>query len=152
MATLGTFTAGQVLTAAELNAIGTWTSFTPVWTNLTVGNGTVVAYYCEINDIVFVWGAITFGSTTSISGSVSINHPVGTRISGTDNPYNGVTQFVDAGTNVYVGHVIVFTTTANFRVMNVGGTYMTVSTLSATVPFTWTTSDQLNFTYWYHKA
>lgn len=29
MATLGTFSAGQVLTAAELNDIGTWTTYTP---------------------------------------------------------------------------------------------------------------------------
>jgi len=152
MATLGTFVSGQVLTAAELNDIGTWTDFTPVWTNLTVGNGTVTARYCQINDIVFVVGGITFGSTTSISGSVSINHPVGSRAAGVDHPYNGVTQFVDAGTTVFIGHPIVFSTTANFRVLNAASTYAQIAVLSSTIPFTWTTNDQITFTYWYQKA
>ena len=36
------------------NAIGTWTSFTPTWTNLTVGNGTYDwSLYSRVNDIVF---------------------------------------------------------------------------------------------------
>jgi hypothetical protein len=32
MATFGTFTAGQVLTAAELNTAGEWQAYTPTWT------------------------------------------------------------------------------------------------------------------------
>ena len=52
MATFGTFASGQVLTAAELNAAGTWTSFTPSWVNLTPGNGVVSAAYSQFNKIL----------------------------------------------------------------------------------------------------
>ena len=47
------FDSGDVLTAANLNAIGDWTAWTPTWTNLTIGNGTVTAVYAEVNEIVF---------------------------------------------------------------------------------------------------
>jgi hypothetical protein len=65
MATFGTFASGQVLTAAELNAAGAWTSFTPSWVNLTPGNGVVSAAYSQFNKILFVRVKLTWGTTTS---------------------------------------------------------------------------------------
>jgi hypothetical protein len=76
MTALGDFSSGDVLTAADLNVIGTWTAFTPSWTNLTVGDATQSAQYSVINEICHVHGFIDFGSTTTITGSVYFAAPV----------------------------------------------------------------------------
>jgi hypothetical protein len=50
---LGDFTAGQVLTAADLNDIAVWTDYTPTFAaGVTVGNGTWVAGYAIVNEIL----------------------------------------------------------------------------------------------------
>jgi hypothetical protein len=75
---LGDFTAGQVLTAADLNDIAVWTDYTPTFAaGVTVGNGTWVAGYAIVNEILFWQGTFTLGSTSAITGSVSINTPTG---------------------------------------------------------------------------
>ena len=56
--------------------IGAWTTFSPTWTNLTVGNGTVVARYARVNNIVQFWIRVAFGTTSSIGGVVSVTIPV----------------------------------------------------------------------------
>jgi hypothetical protein len=70
MATLGTFVSGQVLTAAELNDIGTWTDYTPTVTFFS-GSGLAytinVARYCEINKLIFVNFDITITAGTSLT-------------------------------------------------------------------------------------
>ena len=152
MATLGTFTAGQVLTAAELNAIGTWTAFTPTWTNLTVGDGTLVAEYCAVNELVFWRVLLSFGSTTSISGSVAIDYPVPA-----DNSFlgsvGGQVYFDDQSGADYFGTLYRnSTTTANVRVFTVGATYVACSAITATVPFTWANGDDLVIEDWYKPA
>jgi len=76
MATLGTFVSGQVLTAAELNAIGTWTSYTPTYTGLTIVNGTVVARWMECNKMVSFYWRYTVGSSDSVPGPHTISLPV----------------------------------------------------------------------------
>lgn len=79
MATLGTFTAGQVLTAAELNAIGTWTAYTPeiTATGFSIGNATTYGYYTVVNDIVNWRFGVNFGTTTSFgSGRYNFTLPV----------------------------------------------------------------------------
>ena len=48
------FTAGQVLTAAQMNGIGEATiAYTPTISNGTLGNGTMSAYYSRVNKLVF---------------------------------------------------------------------------------------------------
>jgi hypothetical protein len=75
MATLGTFTAGQVLTAAELNAIGTYTTYTPTYSGLTIVNGTVVARWMECNRMVSFYFRWTVGSSDSVAGPYEIGLP-----------------------------------------------------------------------------
>ena len=149
MATLGTFTAGQVLTAAELNAIGTATAFTPTWTNLTVGDGTVTANYWQINELVFWKVELIWGTTTSASGNVEIDYPVagGSTFS---NAVGGSVQFDDNNSTDFFG-VLYRNNTARARIvaLNVAGTYATQTAMTATVPFTWTSTDRLLIEDWY---
>lgn len=47
------------------------TSFTPTWTNVTVGNGTSSGSYVRVGDLVFVSARLVFGSTTALTASQS---------------------------------------------------------------------------------
>lgn len=70
MATLGTFVAGQVLTAAELNAIGTWTTWNPTVTSATgtITAGTLVnARYTQLNKLVI----LRFEYTVTTAGTAA---------------------------------------------------------------------------------
>lgn len=51
------------------------TSFTPTWTNLTVGNGTNSAVYIQVGKIVFLRFQFTWGSTSALSGEPSFVLP-----------------------------------------------------------------------------
>lgn len=55
---------------------GAWTSWTPSYTNLTVGNGTVVAKYQQIGKTVNFRWSLVCGSTTTISSDCAISLPV----------------------------------------------------------------------------
>ena len=116
-----------------------WTSFTPSWNNITVGNGTTAGYYKQIGKTVFVRAYIVFGSTTSVSGTMSLNLPVSTASYGTTTPI-GLARMFDNGGSSYFG---VLTNAGGFPVWNASGTYLTTSANSATVPFTWGTGDEI---------
>jgi hypothetical protein len=79
----------QTLTNKDLTAptidtfalSGAWTSYTPTITNFTLGNGTLSAAYKRIGSkTLLVRVNIGFGTTTSVSGAVTISLPVGTSI------------------------------------------------------------------------
>ena len=58
------FSAGAVLTAAQLNDIGDWKSWTPTLTNWTKGNATCEAKYMQIGETVY-FQFYYLGGTTS---------------------------------------------------------------------------------------
>jgi hypothetical protein len=152
MATPFPFTAGQVLTAAELNAIGEWIDYTPTWTNLTVGNGTQNFRYLQVNKCIFIMGTLTFGSTTSITG----NNPTFTLPVTADTAapaFFGSFTAADIGTENYHGLCLVASsTTAAGRVFGVTGTRIKSDAVTSTVPMTWTTNDRYDVQFFYEAA
>ncbi len=141
------FSAGAILTAAELNSIGDWTAYTPTWTELTVGNATQDFKYAEVNGIVVVSGRLVWGSTTAITGNVRVSVPV--TAANTQKLANGTDfRFIDASSgNYFVG---------GGRALNTSGVYVysyyAASTnvkltdiSDGTKPFAgaWTTSDEI---------
>jgi hypothetical protein len=70
------FVAGQVLTAAQINTFGALDTWTPTYTNLTIGNGTVTANYNITNRVVYFEWRLLVGSTTSSSGAMRVTLPV----------------------------------------------------------------------------
>jgi hypothetical protein len=151
MATLGNFTAA-VLTAAELNAIGTWTTWTPSWSGITVGNGTTIARYSQVNKIVHCRVQFTMGSTSSVAGPVTFTLPATASSSATVSGH-GFGQFTDAGTTTVAGAVRVSsTTTAELLVMDGGSAWLTYFGLTSTRPFTWATSDLMLCSLTYEAA
>jgi hypothetical protein len=123
-----------------------WTSWSPTWTNLTVGNGTVSAYYSRLGKTVFFRLGIVFGSSSSVSGVVSATLPV-TSISypGTaTTQVLGLGRILDSGTAAFEAHgVWASTTTMSIRVLLANATYLTDLGLSSTTPMTWATGDEI---------
>lgn len=101
MTALGDFTAGQVLTAADLNAIGTWTTYTPVVTQgattITAGANTY-GHYARINDMVFV--QVYFKAASSASAAqIKLSTPVSISSALTALSNYGSGFYIGGGTN-----------------------------------------------------
>lgn len=136
---------------AQLEAQGVATAFTPSWNNLTPGNGTEDAFYTQINDLVVVHVRLVFGSTTSITGGISMSHPVGTaRIGGTVPA--GVANFDDDDGNDTEGNVTLGVINASVRNYSVSGSQIGAAATNATTPHTWAVDDQIRFSYVYQIA
>jgi hypothetical protein len=127
---------------------GTWT---PVFTSLTIGNGTQSHIYTKVGNKVTLEGTITLGSTSSISGALN-NASVPFTANTTHRAYNKC-YFLDAGTANYVGTAAV-TETSNFQILADGAasTYLNYASLSSTVPFTWTSTDVIRYSITYIAA
>jgi hypothetical protein len=127
-----------------------WTSFTPSWTNITLGNATNTGRYCQIGKNVFVKIAFKFGSTTSFSGAISFTHPVSAAATGQG--FQSGIQILDAGTNYYVGYANVTSAGTEIQIANVAGVYPVFAQVNATTPMTWAVNDEMVFSYWYEAA
>ena len=80
-----TWYAGETVTAVimnahvrdNFNAIGNaWTSWTPVVTGWTPGNGAAVGTYMQAGKLVAFRARFTLGSTTTIAGAFTMTYPV----------------------------------------------------------------------------
>jgi hypothetical protein len=147
-----------ILTAASGEATGlkwsgAWTTYTPTWTNLTVGNGTLTARYCQIGKIVMGYISFTMGSTSSMGTAPYFTLPV-TAFSSTGNIPLGNFYMEDVG--VQGGNGVIAsrnTTTAQIVAIFASGTYIGGNaSISATIPFTWGTSDFFNGYFIYEAA
>lgn len=138
------WTAGAILTAADLNtylpqARATWTS--PITGGITVGNGTTSAFYTQVGKLVHADLHFTLGTTSAITGDVTLDLPVD---ASTSSGAQGVGWLNDGGTR-YPAHVFSLGTTGVIvRAINVGGTYAVHAVISSTVPFTWGTGDEIH--------
>lgn len=120
-----------------------WASWSPTWTNVTVGNGTLAAAYVRIGRTIHARLRLLFGSTTTISGSAIFTLPVTAASAYETNDIIGTAYLQDTGTVSLTGVVHSGATEASafVTVLNTAGTYAVPTGLSGTVPFTWTTND-----------
>ena len=119
-----------------------WTSFTPTWSNLTVGNATQSFSYSEHGNLMLVEGVITLGSTSSVSSNPSFTIPNGRTSNGTVVGQN--LRLEDTGSTNFFGQLYVSTTAIDLYTFNVGSTYATLASISSTVPFAWGTGDKIH--------
>jgi hypothetical protein len=139
----GNMVAGAALAAADLNAMGgAWTSYSTSWGGITVGNGTSTAAHVQIGRTTFWRARFNFGTTSAVTGAVTVAVPFALR----DSSELGVYQvrLLDSGTAWYFGTLGPSTTTvATVTVLNSSGTYVGESALSSTVPHTWANGDSI---------
>lgn len=118
-----------------------YTTFTPTWTNLTIGNGTQNFRYARLGKFVHVVGLITFGSSTSMGTAPYFSNPVGSNLAA--NTITGSTFLLDSGTGSAVGATLEGGGVQVFVALNSAGTYLANVNITATVPWTWAVNDQL---------
>jgi hypothetical protein len=126
---------------------GAWISWTPTFTNLTVGNGVTSARYIKIGKTVIGYVQFTLGSTSAIALNARFNLPTTSRITW----INPTVTYLDAGI-VFSGTGYMDSNQLYFMAINTAGTYAAGSTVSATIPFTWATNDLLSATFIYEEV
>jgi hypothetical protein len=128
---------------AELNTlVGSvgWTAFTPIWLNLTVGNGTNTGGYVKIANTVFFYSRFVLGSTSAVGTNPYYTVPI-SESSGQEFPLNILYRDADVGWYVSTG--ILSSGLVLPWLATLTGTFMVLGYPTATVPFTWTTNDKI---------
>lgn len=131
------------------NSDWAWDSWTPSWTNVTVGNGVLTyAKYKQVGKTVhwrlkFVWG-----STTSASGAQIFSLPVTANSEEVSNAtginMRGSGTLLDAGVNNYDVNCSIFSsTTAKIYSQVASGGNTNPSDVTGTAPFTFANGDSV---------
>lgn len=138
------YSPGDVLTAADLNAIGDWQSYTPTLTNWTASSTSFE--YAVVNDVVFVrvYAVVaTMGSFPRFTTPTTIGR----------SPNFQRVGLLDAGSQWFDGLVLLNSSTdVNLMCIYTAGTYAGYAGLSASIPFTWTAGDAVDGVFVYGKA
>jgi hypothetical protein len=136
-------------------------SYTPTWTNITVGNAVQSWTYTLAAGLVTVRGRLTFGTTTTIGAGpwtyMTLPLPANGLITGAPNGGSdqvfGSAFFEDLSTNLYPGIAVSYATGgviyARMSATNASGTYTTANGILTAIPFAWATGDFMNATYTY---
>ena len=146
------FVADQVLTAAQMNGIGESLSFTPTYTNFSLGNGTVTARYVRVQKLVYVFVLIACGSTSAFTGTqMSVTKPI---TSAAQDGVQGTVFYFDASTGSQVfGPIRYASTTAVVNdLYNAASTYLTIGFTNATTPWALAAGDVIAMNYVYEAA
>jgi hypothetical protein len=102
-----TFTAGNVLEAAQLNSnfgftYADYIDYTPTITGWTAGNMTFSTKYSVTGDMVNYQGSLTFGTTSAVTAtSLTVSLPVA-QVDGANVSIFGVGTWRDVSTSVQV--------------------------------------------------
>jgi hypothetical protein len=138
----------QVLMADSAQADGVkwggdWIAYTPTTAGITAGNGTLISRYQQIGKTINLEILFTLGSTSAITGTPQFSLPATANIS--SYTLNGTVSLGDYGAATYVGlagnptgsgvYIAAFNTAGSWGVE--------AGSISATVPFTWTTNDYI---------
>jgi hypothetical protein len=142
------WSAGQILTAADLNTYlpqepTTWE--TPIAGGITTTSGTTTANYVTVGALVYAEFRFVLGASSAITGDVSLTLPVAALT--TAAPVGqGYVRDASVGTRYHVLCHTLGAATVLVRPMDVSAVYPVISAaaLSSTVPFTWTTGDEIN--------
>jgi hypothetical protein len=144
-----TFLRANSSAATGLEYAGAYTTFTPAWINVTVGNGTNTGRYLRIGNVVHVQQKLTWGSTTSIAGPVYCGFPIAAN-SANNNLYYGNLALVDNGVETYFGAIQqVDTTNFLLEIYFESGSKIVNIDMANNQPFTWATGDFINLSYTY---
>jgi hypothetical protein len=152
------FTVANAYTKAEVDSIVTalggtttpWTSYTPTITSITLGNGTLVGKYKQIGKTVDIYVKLTFGSTTSFSGS---NPSFTLPVNNADSTGQVLTAagVRDADGALYPAIILISQTLFNCYTL-ANGSFLPYGAMNSTSPMTWTTSDYLTVKFTYEAA
>lgn len=145
-------TLGQDIDTSVGTGLLAWTSYTPTFTNFTLGNGTItLAKYSKVGKNVNLKVLVTLGSTSSVSGRIGISLP----ITATGDNQDRITNVCGliAGGVAATGFVALGSSTrADLYALVANTTYVTNSNTAFNIPGTWTTGNTFSFTLTYEAA
>ena len=135
------WTTGDVPTAADFNTLsGAWDSYTPTigGTGWALGNGTITGLWKKVGRVNFVRFGVTWGTTSTFgAGQLTISLPNTVNAS-----THCIVEAVDAGGPSFFPLVAFCSgTTAAMFAMLASGTYVSQSSVTSTIPFTWVNTD-----------
>jgi hypothetical protein len=134
------------------NAETAWTSYTPTFTNLTVGNSTLNFKYKQIGKTVIVRAALTLGSTGSMGSNPNFTFPVAASTY-LANTALGDMYIEDAAVAGYMGRFKwISGPLCQIEIYGAGGTYVNFNSITSTTPFTWATGDFFTGQFYYEAA
>lgn len=133
--------------------MGTWTSWTPTLTNLTLGSGTSVAAYARVGRMIHWRWAFTLGAGSAVGTDPSFTLPVAPAASHAGDYIMGRALLGDVGSNIFDG-ILTFVSASTCRVyaVNTAGTYASRSSITATVPHTWASPDFISVVGFYEAV
>lgn len=135
--------------------VGAWDSYTPTVTNWTIGNGTMVARWAKFGRTVVAEIRVTFGSTSSYSGTpvftlptprIAVTEafsPVGyamARDASTGNPVGGATRMYNTASTIHPTWI------------ETASAWGYLQSCTPTYPFTWTSGDEMTMQAIYEAA
>jgi hypothetical protein len=143
------FVAGEVLTAADMNGIGEWTSYTPILyasgVPVTLGTGsTQFGQYARIQDLIIYRFRINYGTSGFSAGGGFYTVSIPVLASGATQFYEnslGTTAVYDSSTaSVYFGNAWLSTNSV-LSLLYQTGFNASMTNVSPTAPFTVAASD-----------
>jgi hypothetical protein len=121
-----------------------WFSYLPSFSNITLGeNASVVAKYNMVGrqvNVSMIWTLVASSAINAASNIKSFSLPIAT-VAG---QVQGKATFLDSGSTYYQGIVVGGGSTVEIYALLANGTYSAVTNITSTVPFTWTTNDNIN--------
>lgn len=121
-----------------------WTAYTPTLGGITLGNGTLSAYYKRVGDSLLMKVSIQLGTTSSVGTGVTVSYPAGLTLSSkTTSPVDNVgsAELIDVSvaSNRQVGEI-------RAQASDVQILSGTSTTITSSSPFTWASTDSISFT------
>jgi hypothetical protein len=153
------------LTAANMNAqlrdfingFGACTAYTPAWTATgtapVLNNGTLTGSYSQVGKLVFVYGKLLMGSSTTYgTGNYSFSLPVASSagLSNQNIPLSSVWMRDSSPAADYDGFA--FASASTFSVRNAAATFGGNDQVGQTAPITWASGDWLSWSFWYESS
>jgi hypothetical protein len=138
---VGDSTAATGLSYKSATTLYPWAAYTTTTSGITVGNGTLTARYQQIGKTINLEIFFTLGSKSAVTGTPQFTLPATAKLS--SYTLNGTISLGDFGAATYVGLAGNPTGSGIYiAAFNTSGTYgVEAGSISATVPFTWTTND-----------
>lgn len=131
------YSSGDVLTAADMNAIGSWQTFTPSFLNFSASVN--VAKYAQVNELVFI--NMNLNVTSTVTATMYIDDMPVNGVSGQASNLYAIARDVSVN-NAFQSYQIQFSGSSAIRMWgSVGGAG--VSAWAASYPFTWVSGDRL---------
>jgi hypothetical protein len=135
-------------------SLGAWTAYSPTisGTGWAIGNGTIVAAYCQIGNMVHFRIRVIFGSTSTFGTTGMVTQlPSASAVSDfVDHALHGVAYDASAATYYLLNARL--QGTGSVMLMAVTSASGALGPVISTVPFTWATTDQIRIDGTYEAA